>query len=317
MHEKLAQEDWQAQLKADLALLDLEQNPVEVIEPTAQKLPLVMSSPHSGALYPHSFIESTVLDGHALRRSEDSFMDQVARASVGLGVPMVAARFPRVLLDPNREPYELDPRMFHGAAPSYVKDSPRVKGGLGTIARIVGSGQPIYGQKLSYMEAEWRIDHLYRPYHATLQRLLDQTVARFGFAILIDWHSMPSAAVRRSAKAQDGTHGQPDLVLGDRFGQSCQRSVVKIVETAARQHRYFAVRNAPYAGGHITSHYGRPQRGLHALQIEVNRSIYMDEEGYAPTAGLERLVQFGEAVAEKLGTLSLRRAVDAPPLAAE
>ncbi|MGB1087343.1 MAG: N-formylglutamate amidohydrolase, partial [Alphaproteobacteria bacterium] len=195
--------------------------------------------------------------------------------------------------------------------------SARVKGGLGTIARTVGSGQSIYRDKLSYEEAEWRIEHFYRPYHATLQRLLEATAEKFGFAILIDWHSMPSAAVRRAA-GMTGRSILPDLVLGDRFGRSCGRAVVRGVEDAVLAHKFQSARNAPYAGGHITAHYGRPQSGVHALQIEVNRALYMDEALYEPSAGLDRLVRLARQVAENLGALELRPARDTrPPLAAE
>ncbi|MGB0922191.1 MAG: N-formylglutamate amidohydrolase [Alphaproteobacteria bacterium] len=306
------------QLKNDDMLQALADQPLTVLEPQEQLLPLVMSSPHSGAVYPESFVDQSSLDPQSLRRSEDCFMDQVASAAAGLGVPVVAARFPRVFLDVNREPYELDPAMFDGPAPSHVRSgSARVKGGLGTIARTVGSGQSIYRDKLSYEEAEWRIEHFYRPYHATLQRLLEATAEKFGFAILIDWHSMPSAAVRRAA-GMTGRSILPDLVLGDRFGRSCGRAVVRGVEDAVLAHKFQSARNAPYAGGHITAHYGRPQSGVHALQIEVNRALYMDEALYEPSAGLDRLVRLARQVAENLGALELRPARDTrPPLAAE
>ncbi len=318
MRAQMAAQQWRQQLKGDASLQDLAANPLSVIEPPKQLLPLVMSSPHSGAVYAESFVAGAKLDAQDLRKSEDCFMDQVAVAATDLGVPVVAANFPRVYLDPNREPYELDPTMFAGPTPPHIRgQSARVKGGLGTIARTVGAGHYIYGDKLSYEEAEWRIEHFYRPYHATLQRLLESTAMRFGFAILIDWHSMPSAAVRRSA-GLTGRTILPDLVLGDRFGRSCGRSVVRSVEGVAGGHDFLTARNAPYAGGHITAHYGRPQSGVHALQIEVNRALYMDEETYAPLAGLARLQQLAHGVAEKLGRLDLRRVVeDRPPLAAE
>lgn len=318
MRGQMIAQSWRKQLLDDASLQALAQKPLDLRVPQKQLLPLVMSSPHSGAVYPESFVAQSQLDALGLRRSEDCFMDQVAGAAANLGVPVVAANFPRVFLDPNREPYELDPTMFAGPTPSHIRgNSTRVKGGLGTIARTVGSGHTIYRDKLSYEEAEWRIEHFYRPYHATLQRLLEETAMRFGFAILIDWHSMPSAAVRRAA-GLTGRTILPDLVLGDRFGRSCGRAVVRGVEEVADTHGFLTARNAPYAGGHITAHYGRPQSGVHAVQVEVNRALYMDEEKYQPLAGLERLTHLAYGVAQSLGKLDLRRVTEErPPLAAE
>jgi N-formylglutamate amidohydrolase len=256
----------------------------EVREPAARTMPLVLASPHSGAEYPADFIAASRLDPLALRRSEDSFVDELFAAAPGLGAPLLAARFPRAYLDVNREAWELDPAMFCDTLPRFVNaGSPRVRMGLGTIARIVASGEEIYARKLSFAEARRRIDTLYHPYHAALRRLVEETCTAFGGYLLIDCHSMPSAA-----GVACGSNGA-DIVLGDCHGAAC---APRILETARRflAGRGFAVAiNAPYAGGFTTDHYGRPFLGRHALQIEINRALYMDERRYARKPAFDRL----------------------------
>ena len=242
---------------------------------TAARVPLILASPHSGTDYPAEFVAGSRLDPLALRRSEDSFVDELFAAAPRLGAPLLAARFPRAYLDVNREPYELDPAMFADALPAFVnRASPRVRTGLGTIARIVASGEEIYAGKLTFAEAQRRIDGLYRPYHRALRRLVDETAARFGGCLLIDCHSMPSGL--RGVFAADGA----EIVLGDCYGSSCAPQIMH----SAR--RFFAARgfsvaiNAPYAGGFTTEHYGSPRRGRHVLQIEISRALYMDERRF-------------------------------------
>jgi N-formylglutamate amidohydrolase len=208
----------------------------------------------------------------ALRRSEDAFVDELFAGATELGAPLMAARFPRAYLDLNREPYELDSRMFDGRLPPFANTrSMRVAGGLGTIPRIVADGQEIYGSRLSVDEALHRIEWLYKPYHLTLRQLVRRTAQSFGHAVLIDCHSMPSSSVSRDEGAK------ADIVLGDRYGTSCAVVLIDLVEMALRRRGYTVVRNKPYAGGFITEHYGEPALGRHALQVEINRSIYMDE----------------------------------------
>ena len=252
--------------------------------PPRRAIPLVVASPHSGADYPEDLLASTRLDPQTLRRSEDSFVDEIFAAAPELGAPLIAARFPRAYLDVNREPWELDPAMFADALPSFVNArSPRVRMGLGTIARVVASGEEIYARKLRFAEARHRVDTLYHPYHHALRRLADETEATFGGYLLLDCHSMPSAA--SAVGGQDGA----DIVLGDCFGTSCAPRIVE----AAREFlagRDFAVGlNTPYAGGFTTGHYGNPRRGRHALQIEINRTLYMDERSYRRRPGFARL----------------------------
>ena len=268
----------------------------EVIEPARRALPVVLNSPHSGACYSPEFLAASRLDKTAIRRSEDSYVDELLAGSVAVGCPLLRANFPRAWLDVNREPYELDPKMFDGHLPTYANvRSMRVAGGLGTIARIVSESEEIYARPLKVSEALARIDSVYKPYHRLLRQLVLDTRARFGLAILVDCHSMPSSA--RIA------HGRtrPDIVLGDRYGTSCAGVLTDYVAARLGQRGYSVSRNKPYAGGFITEHYGQPQRGLHSLQIEFNRRLYMDEVTLEKIPGFDRLAADLAAVVADLG----------------
>lgn len=250
--------------------------PFDVVEPVELLSPLVLSSPHSGCVYPQRFLDSARLDAVALRRSEDAFVDDLFGGICQRGAPLIRARFPRAYLDLNREPYELDPRMFEGRLPAFANTrSVRVAGGLGTIARVVGESQEIYAGRLSVTEALARIERLYKPYHARLRGLLDRAYAKFGIALLVDCHSMPSVPTAVGGASEKRV--RTDFVVGDRYGTSSDSDFVAIVEQTMRQENYVVQRNKPYAGGYITEHYGMPQSGCHAIQIEVNRALYMDE----------------------------------------
>lgn len=254
--------------------------------PAQQRVPYVFNSPHSGRFYPPRFLEMSRLDPVAIRRSEDCYVDELFAGVVGLGAPLLAANFPRAYLDANREPWELDPRMFAEPLPPHANTrSPRVAGGLGTVPRLVGEGQEIYARKLPLAEALDRIEIVYKPYHAHLQRLLMETHARFGFGVLIDCHSMPA-----SIRLGDGGV-RPDFIIGDRFGVACAPALAEGALAILTRLGYKVVLNKPYAGGFITEHYGRPARGLHALQIEVNRGLYMDEKTLERKPGFATLAR--------------------------
>ncbi len=258
----------------------------EVLCPADQRVPFVFNSPHSGRQYSQHFLASSRLNESSIRRSEDAFVDDLFAHVVPLGAPLLRAHFPRAYLDVNREPYELDPKMFDGRLPTYANvRSIRVAGGLGTVARIVSENHEIYRHRLPVEEALGRIEEIYKPYHSTLRRLLAQTHVTFGYAVLIDCHSMPS-----SVKCQT-TDSRPDFILGDRYGTSCNGELTEYACTILRNMGYSVSRNKPYAGGFITEHYGRPASGLHALQIEINRGLYMDEGSHEPSAGFEDLFQ--------------------------
>jgi len=237
---------------------------------------------------------------------------------VELGAPLLRANFPRAFLDVNREPFELDPRMFDGRLPPFANTrSMRVAGGLGTVPRVVADGQEIYARRLPVSEATARIEALYKPYHRVLRSLIQQTARLHGHCVLIDCHSMPSSSLGRDAEVK------ADMVLGDRYGTACAPSLIEAFETAFRAQGFRVVRNKPYAGGFITEHYGEPNLGRHALQIgepnlgrhalqiEVNRALYMNEASLAMTPDFPSLVKALRTViatvAADLGDLTPRR----------
>lgn len=267
----------------------------EVLHPAEQHVPFVFNSPHSGRHYPEAFLNASRLDRIAIRRSEDAFVDELFSGVTTLGAPLLRACFPRAYLDVNREPYELDPKMYDDRLPAYANSrSIRVAGGLGTIARVVGEAQEIYRTRMPVREALDRIETIYKPYHLTLRRLLARTHVNFGYAVLVDCHSMPST-VRSSDNGP-----RPDFILGDRYGTSCALALVDRATEILRDMGYTVARNKPYAGGFITEHYGRPAKGLHALQVEINRSLYMDEARTDRNSGFEAfaadLARFNEAL---------------------
>ncbi|MEJ2623516.1 MAG: N-formylglutamate amidohydrolase [Pseudolabrys sp.] len=274
--------------------------PFEIVEPRACTGPVLFNSPHSGSVYPRAFLAVSRLEIATLRRSEDSFVDELMAGVVRQGYPLMHAHFPRCFVDVNREPYELDPRMFEGRLPSFANTrSMRVAGGLGTVARVVGDAQEIYGQRIPVDEALQRIESLYKPYHRTLRRLFSHVHRDFGAAVLIDCHSMPSTAGQRDDRPR------PEFVLGDRYGTSCVPVVAETVESTLRGLGYTVSRNKPYAGGFITEHYGNPAAGLHALQLEINRALYMDERRYERSAHFAQLAADLEMVACRLGEIPL------------
>ena len=281
----------------------LYERPISVERPIRQKMPFVFSSPHSGRIYPTSFIKGSNLDATALRRSEDCFVEEIFAGVIQLGAPLIHAHFPRAYLDANREPYELDPAMFADPLPPHVNTrSLRVAGGLGTIARVVADATEIYREPLTYAEAERRIRLLYMPFHDTLRNLLEETHRAFGGALLIDCHSMPSIA--GPADDDMGT-ARPDMILGDRYGTACASEITQKAECILKDLGYSATRNNPYAGGFNTEHYGRPNRGLHALQIEINRGLYMNEAKLQRGPGLKKLRQDMSKFATELAKLDI------------
>ena len=257
--------------------------PFDVFAPAGVAFPVVLNSPHSGAHYPQDFLAASRLDAVTLRRSEDAFVDELFAAAAAQGAPLLRARFPRAFLDLNREPFELDPQMFSGRLPDFANTrSLRVAAGLGVIPRVVGDAQPIYREPMPVDAALRRIAALHRPYHARLGELIETAHRRFGLALLIDCHSMPSSSP---------DVGGADIVLGDRYGSSAARWVVDAVESALRAGGLNVRRNKPYAGGYITEHYGAPATGRHAVQIEINRSLYMNERLIELTDGAAALSQ--------------------------
>lgn len=272
--------------------------PFTLSRPARAQAPLVLVSAHSGRRYSPEFLAAARLDPLALRKSEDAFVDELFSTAPTLGLPLLAAEFPRAWCDANREPWELDPGMFDAPLPSWVNTaSPRVGAGLGTIARVVASGEPIYRRRLSFAEAERRVKDSWEPFHAALSALIAETRKRFGACLVLDCHSMPT---------QPG--GQPDVVLGDAHGTAANPRAVRAVEASLQKLGFTVRRNDPYAGGYITRAYGRPREGVHAVQLELSRGLYMDEARIERSAGFAplraRLARFlGEMTATDWASL--------------
>lgn len=242
----------------------------------------VFSSPHSGRDYPERFIAASVLDSRSLRSSEDAYVDQLFSGCLAHGSPMLAASAPRAFVDLNRGADELDPAIVQGARVSGL--NPRVASGLGVIPRVVSEGRAIRSGKISMQEARSRLDGFYHPYHEQLRDLLDTARRAFGEVLLLDCHSMPHEALIQSA----GLFGRtPDIVIGDRFGSSCGPDFVARLEGFFRDEGFRTARNAPFAGAHITQHYGRPSSDQHVIQIEVDRGLYLDEKRVEPSADFD------------------------------
>lgn len=264
--------------------------PVMIIRPATQTVPLIFCSPHSGRNYPPAFLAASRLDALALRRSEDAFVDHLFAPAALHGAPLLAALFPRAYLDVNREPFELDPRLIEGPLPRGANtQSARVAGGLGTIPRMVADGEDIYAGRLPVDVALQRIDRLYHPFHAALSGLIAETHRAFGIALLVDCHSMPSAPPGAAAGATGTQASRPHFVIGDRFGTSCAPEVTRVMTQTLTNAGYDVASNRPYAGGFITEHYGRPQARVHAIQIEINRALYLNEAALEPSAGFGTL----------------------------
>jgi N-formylglutamate amidohydrolase len=259
----------------------------EILAPAQWTVPMVFNSPHSGQGLPDDFLKLTRLRPQKLRASEDFLVDMLFSGCIEAGAPLMRSLLSRAYLDLNREPYELDSRMFREKLPAYVNcGSPRVASGLGTLPRTVGDGVLIYDEPLDFAEAHHRIETAYRPYHRALGALLDEAFNATGTALLVDCHSMPSSAV---AHMHTGRGRHVDVVLGDRFGSACDPELTSVVEDCMRAGGLTVSRNKPYSGGFFTENHGRPRQGRHAVQIELNRALYMNEASHEKNAGFEGL----------------------------
>lgn len=284
----------------DPVLDDLRAQPLLLLRPEPQISPLIFASPHSGRLYPAGFVRQTRLDSLTLRKSEDAFVDELFDCVAELGAPLLAARFPRAYIDSNRAPGEIDASMFDGPMACWVGPrTPRVAAGLGVIPRIVRDGVDIYDGRLLGREVLFRFENFYRPYHTALARLIAETREQFGLAIVVDCHSMPPPA--------KGT----EIVIGDCYGESAAPGVIAQAHAALTSLGFAVTRNAPYAGGYTTKLYGKPEAGVHALQIEVNRALYLDETTMEKSPDFahakDRLRRFARALTAKSWTDLARR----------
>lgn len=268
---------------------------------------VVFASPHSGRAYPASFVSGTELDSHMIRSSEDAYVDLLFDTVPLHGAPLMTAGAPRAYVDLNRSEDELDPALIEGVRKQ--GHNPRVASGLGVIPRVVAQGRAIYRGKLPMQVAQGRLDAIWHPYHAQLKRLLRRAHDTHGQAILLDCHSMPRDALPVPR------HGRrAEIVIGDRFGVSASAQVVEQVEAAFRRAGFQVARNAPFAGAYIVQSYGRPSRRQHAIQIEIDRSLYMNEETITPHAGF---AQVKAQLAQVIGELATLGTGQGQALAAE
>ena len=278
--------------------------------PGTRSTSVIVSSPHSGRHYSEAFLRQTVLDERGVRSSEDAFVEELVAAAPEFGAPLLAAHAPRAFVDLNRSADELDPALIEGVP--RVAHNPRISSGLGVIPRVVANGRAIYRGKISRADAEARLADHWHPYHDALRRLIDESRTAFGEAILIDCHSMPHEAIE-----QAGGPGArpPEVVLGDRFGAAASAEIVDRVEEAFRRAGLRVARNAPFAGAYITQAYGRPARGVHVLQVEVDRALYMDERTVRRSSGFDAFRQVMTSVLAEV--VAIGRPGDALPMVAE
>ncbi len=286
----------------------MSQTSFHMIQPEQRLSSVVFASPHSGCDYPDWFVRRSMLDRHAIRSSEDAFVDRLFESAPEFGAPLLCARTPRAFVDLNRSPDELDPALIAGV--HRQSHNPRVASGLGVIPRVVANGRAIHRSKITMEEAQVRIDHHWRPYHAALQDLLDEALHLFGQAILIDCHSMPHEAMDGVART---TTPRPEIVLGDRFGAAADSEIVDRVEAAFAAVGLTVSRNAPFAGAYVTQAYGRPSRRQHAIQVEIDRSVYMNERQITPNADFDAFRALLRGVIAEIAAIGYEEL----PLAAE
>ena len=276
--------------------------------PEVQTSCMVFASPHSGRRYSREFLRSSVLDEVQIRSSEDAFVDRLVEPSAKYGVPLLAARMPRAYLDLNRACDELDPAVVQDVRRPI--HNPRIASGLGVIPRVVANGRAIYSGKISLTEANTRIDQYWRPYHQRLAELMNETKRTFGRAVLVDFHSMPHEAVH--AMHRSGV-ARPEVVLGDRFGATANGDIVERIETIFLEAGLKVSRNSPFAGAYITQAYGRPSRGHHAVQVEIDRALYMNEQHVRPNGNFDSFRKLMERVVAEIADAGQQKL----PLAAE
>jgi N-formylglutamate deformylase len=282
--------------------------PFELKLPDRRTTSVIFASPHSGRSYPSAFLRASVLDERTIRTSEDAFVDQLLDCVPALGAPLLLANAPRAYIDLNRAQDELDPALVEGVRP--VAHNPRIASGLGVIPRVVSGGRAIYQGKLSRIEAERRIEQWWRPYHDRLHALMEDTRNAFGAALLVDMHSMPREAIDSIANA--GAR-RPDVVIGDRFGAAASPEIVDRIEASFADAGFRVMRNAPFAGAYIAQTYGRPGRNQHAVQIELDRSLYMNEQEIRPNGnfdGFRRKLSAVLAAIADIGRDTLRMAAE-------
>lgn len=255
--------------------MDAHQPPFWIVPAEAGRAtPLVFASPHSGDVYPEDM--AAIAPARAVRSAEDAAVDQLIDCAAAEGASLIAARIGRAYVDLNRAPDEWDPALIVDAVAPAV--SAKAQAGYGVVARLAGDGTPLYDRRLTRAEAEARVARVHAPYHAALAEMMQATRARFGRAVLIDWHSMPSRA----------TNGAVDVVLGDRHGTSCEAMLTRRLRRLFEAQGLTVGLNRPYAGGYATQAWGRPEEGFQAIQVELSRGLYWDETAWGPSPGWKR-----------------------------
>jgi N-formylglutamate deformylase len=255
--------------------------PVTILEPAGSPSPLVVDSPHSGRNYPADFAYICPLP--LLRQTEDFLVDELVAGAIKAGATIIAANFPRSYIDANRAENDIDPAVLAEEWDAPLMFSERTALGLGLVRRLCMTGVPVYEAPLAKSDIKQRIENLYRPYHAALAGAVEQRLRLFGASYLLDCHSMPS-------RSQDDAHAfRPDFILGDRNGTSCDPAFTSKVRDLLQEMGYSVALNEPYKGMEIVRRYGQPAAGRHALQIEINRRLYMDERRLELHEGAEIL----------------------------
>ena len=270
----------------------------DVLMPSDWQAGVVFASPHSGAIYPPSLIERSNVSAHQLRRNEDIFIDHLFHSSVEAGAPFIRALFPRVIVDVNRDASELPPHWDKlNKTADQQASTPRAAAGLGVVPTYLSENLPIYKHLPDISDVSRRLTELYHPYHAALTRLLNASMERFGRSLLVDCHSMPGFAPMGSRR--------PDIILGDRFGTSCHADTLALFRELFTNAGYSVGINYPYAGGYTTAHYGKPDEGLEAIQIEVNRDLYVNPITLSPKSGYVQLTEDLRAITQDIVTSAM------------
>ena len=283
----------------------------ELTMPAERSTSTIFASPHSGRDYAWAFLRRSVLDERTIRSSEDAFVDLLVADAPEFGAPLIAARAPRAFVDVNRGPEELDPALIRGIGRS--GHNPRVSSGLGVIPRVVAGGREIYHGKITHAEARARLQEHWYPYHARLQALIEESRTLFGKALLIDCHSMPHEAIESLCRHRQE---KPEIVVGDRFGAAAAGEIVERVEAAFRDAGFKVARNTPFAGAYTAQAYGRPSRGSHVVQIEIDRSLYMNEQELRPNGNYASMRRILSGIVAALAEVG-RPPAEGLPLAAE
>ena len=254
-----------------------------IVEPDSLTSGVVFALPHSGRDYGVSFLNQSILDEISIRSSEDAFLDQLIDGIEKYGAPKIIANAPRAFIDLNRSTDELDPALISGIK-NNVRN-PRISSGLGVIPRVVSHGKEIYRGKLSLEQAQSRIEYYWKPYHKDLSILLTRAQSIYGQSLLIDMHSMPHEAVA----IQSSFIKAPEIVVGDRFGMSSDPEFTNLIVSILKHHGFRVAKNTPFAGAFITKHHGKIKERTHAIQLEIDRSLYMNEVQISPNSGFDKL----------------------------